>query len=258
MKFRFKFWPTPVEVAARKDLSGDAKLVLAILVARANGKGFAWPSQQNIADAAGCDIRTVRRHLEKLESVGLLAKNQRGLRKSNMYEIKLTGQNDLSEIKLTGQNAPSRPVNSVRSRPVNSVRSHRKRTLEKNKGTVCDAVADRIADPVEKGVDNGDKSTKPDKKPKADPNEPMDVAAFVAWCDASPHRHINLIGAWAEASRPALTTRGQWQAFIRRNVRAAKEMEPFSDEQIAVAYQKIRESKWLAKATMETIIKFLV
>jgi len=95
----------------------------------------------------------------------------------------------------------------------------------------------------------------PEQKPVV---ETMDLGLFQEWCDKSPHRHIQLIGDYAGIEKPDFKTKPQWQVFIRRNVRAAKQLEPFSNEDLEKAIMRIKkESSWLKKPTMETIIKFL-
>lgn len=99
------------------------------------------------------------------------------------------------------------------------------------------------------------------KRKKTDPNEPMNLKQFVEWCDISPNRHIQIIGGWAEITQPDCRTLGQWQSFIKRNVRAGQSLAPFTDKQIQDAYAKIEYAQknegWLRKPTLETILKFL-
>ncbi len=96
---------------------------------------------------------------------------------------------------------------------------------------------------------------------KSDTDDLMTVSEFVAYCDASPQRHVRIIGNWADTIEPPLATKGQWKTFMTRNFRAARQLAPFSDDQLKVAFQKIREAQsegWLKKFTLETLIKFIV
>jgi hypothetical protein len=54
----------------RKDISANAKLVLAVLHAYAGGKKTAWPSMLTIAEALGITDRTVQRCIVELERTG--------------------------------------------------------------------------------------------------------------------------------------------------------------------------------------------
>lgn len=101
-----------------------------------------------------------------------------------------------------------------------------------------------------------------EKKEKPNGNEPMDYKQFYAWCQKSPHKHVRIIGEWADTTKPDLKTRAQWEIFIRRHCRAAKQLEPFTDDQLSTAFTKIEESSgqsgWLKKYTLETLVKFIV
>lgn len=108
-------------------------------------------------------------------------------------------------------------------------------------------------------ITNNDKKKKSVKA--SDPNEPQSLEQFISLCDSSPHRHIQLIGSWAQTTKPDLKTRGQWNVFLKRYLRPAKQLAEFSDEQIEQAFGKIRtaqEDGWLTKYSMETLIKFLI
>ena len=91
-------------------------------------------------------------------------------------------------------------------------------------------------------------------------NTPMDLPTFVLWCRQSPQRHIQLIAEYADERKMDLKTKAQWELFIRRNVRAAKDLSIFTDEQIEEAIIKINEAekKYLSKWSMESILKYLL
>ena len=89
----------------------------------------------------------------------------------------------------------------------------------------------------------------------------MSLKEFVDWCGKSNHRHIQIIGNWADTIEPDFQTKAQWEAFIKRNVRTAKNLEPFGDEKIIQGFKKIQEAVkegWLKKYTLETLFKFIV
>jgi hypothetical protein len=96
-------------------------------------------------------------------------------------------------------------------------------------------------------------------KPKRSPDELMDLDQFVTYMRQSQSRAVNLIGEWADTIRPKFTTWGQWNTFMRRHLRAAQQLAPFTDDQIADAYDKITtlQAKSDFKPTIETLIKFL-
>lgn len=103
-----------------------------------------------------------------------------------------------------------------------------------------------------------DIAPKPVKKTRDD--EPMSLREFVDWCKASTQRHVGIIGDWADTVKPALETRGQWMVFIKRNLRTATLLAPFSDEQLKSGFRRLEEGEregWLKKYTLETLLKFV-
>jgi len=100
------------------------------------------------------------------------------------------------------------------------------------------------------------------KAPKDDGNEPMDRVEFVKWCRASPLRHIQLIAEYADEKKIDFNTKAQWREFIKRNVRAARVLSPYTDEQIAKAMSQIEkatqgERGYITRWTLETLVKYL-
>lgn len=98
------------------------------------------------------------------------------------------------------------------------------------------------------------------KKIKVDPSTPMDLEGFILWCKKSTQRHIQIIADFAEEKKANFTTRGQWEIFISRNVRAARDLAPFTDEQIGKAIDEIlvAEKDYLDKWSLETVLKYLI
>lgn len=93
----------------------------------------------------------------------------------------------------------------------------------------------------------------------------MTLEEFVKKMRESPLRHINIIGEYADQIKPSFTTKDQWKVFINRNVRAANELSPFTDDQIKHAYTKLEENVksdknpkgYITKWTLETLLKFI-
>ena len=95
------------------------------------------------------------------------------------------------------------------------------------------------------------------KKKKED--YPMSLNEFVEWCRKG-QPHIRVIGEWADTVKPTLKTRFQWDSYISRHLRAAQRIVPFDEEQIKNSYEEMQkaEKDWLHKATLETLLKFVV
>jgi len=98
-------------------------------------------------------------------------------------------------------------------------------------------------------------------------SEPMSFEEFYEKCNSSDRRYINIIGDWADQLREMellngeCTTRGQWNGFIKRNLRVASDMKVFSDQQISDAATEA-ENHWKNngkyKFGLKTAYKFLV
>lgn len=90
----------------------------------------------------------------------------------------------------------------------------------------------------------------------------MLLPEFVDWCRGSPHRHINIIAEYADEKQLNFETKEQWKQFIGRNVRPAKRLSPFTDDQISQAMTKLNSDKkendgFITRWTLETLEKYL-
>ena len=82
---------------------------------------------------------------------------------------------------------------------------------------------------------------KPIKEKK--PDCPMTREQLKRWCDKSDRPYIRIIGEWAEATEANLTMKSQWEVYISKNVRVAKELSNFSEEQIQSAFSTVEEER---------------
>jgi Helix-turn-helix domain len=77
------------------------KLILSILSEHADPNGFCWPSQARLALLAECAVKTVERHLKKLEQGGFLKRQKRGGngagRQSDGCQLNLDRQGELTD-----------------------------------------------------------------------------------------------------------------------------------------------------------------
>jgi DNA-binding transcriptional ArsR family regulator len=100
------FTQVPNFLLKSKKLSSGDKMAFAMLLSYAWQNDYCFPGQRRLAEDLGLDERSVRRNLKSLEVNGLLSIKQRGLGKTNIYELNLTVTSDVR----------SRPDKSVRSR----------------------------------------------------------------------------------------------------------------------------------------------
>jgi helix-turn-helix protein len=100
------FTQVPNFLLKSKKLSSGDKMAFAMLLSYAWQNDYCFPGQRRLAEDLGLDERSVRRNLKSLEVNGLLSIKQRGLGKTNIYELNLTATSDVR----------SRPDKNVRSR----------------------------------------------------------------------------------------------------------------------------------------------
>lgn len=100
------------------------------------------------------------------------------------------------------------------------------------------------------------------KKNPKDESALMSLADFVLMCRGSAHRHIRIIGEYAQDRDFNYTTRGQWREIGVRNLRTAKRLSPFTDRQLTTAAdlmdKDLKENGgFISSWTLETIEKYL-
>lgn len=211
----------PAILLKNRNLSPSDKLVWLAVRDREGQNEKAWPSLNTIAADIGMSRSTVIRATAKLESLGWL-KVDRSHEMSNRYECWIP-------IHTQCQNDTTQCQNDTGGGSV-------KMTPELTK------VLEVNIEPILSSDD-----------------DPEDLAQFVERCRRSPQRHVNLIGEWADEVKPSLKTKAQWNAYLKRNLRAATALKVFSDHQMSVAMQMIYEikNKSSFEPTMETLLKQL-
>lgn len=99
-------------------------------------------------------------------------------------------------------------------------------------------------------------------------SDPMTLNDFIENCRKSPQKHIQIIAEWAEGEQPRHSTYGEWMAFIKRNLRPAKDLSPYPIEKIEKAYQKLqgdivkklpngKTTGFITKYSLETVLKYI-
>jgi len=102
-----------------------------------------------------------------------------------------------------------------------------------------------------------------------DPKEIMTIDDFIKGCATDKQRRINIIGDYADQLKKMnllngqYTTRGEWNVFLKRNLRVAKLIEPFKDCLIKYAMEDVERSLkknggYMDRFTLETVFNFLV
>lgn len=82
--------------AYKQNVSTGAKFVLVTLANFADGNGVCFPGQQRLCSMTGQGERSVRRHLEQLELLGIITIQERrradGSKTSNLYQLHTAGE----------------------------------------------------------------------------------------------------------------------------------------------------------------------
>jgi hypothetical protein len=95
--------------------------------------------------------------------------------------------------------------------------------------------------------------------PWKDSKEKASCQEFVKYCRKSKSRHVRLIGEWADEIKPDFITRGQWWLFFEQNLRGAKKLANYTDDQISDGYGRMESANYLTKKqNMETLFKYTI
>jgi len=97
----------------------------------------------------------------------------------------------------------------------------------------------------------------------------MTIDEFITGCAKSPQRHIQIIGDYADQKKDMgllngeYTNRGEWDGFLKRNLKVAMKIKPYKDSLITYAMIEVKKNLrvnggYINRFTLETVWKFLV
>jgi len=206
------------------DISPNAKLLYGEITALCNQEGFCWATNAYFAELYQVANKTISRWVGELKTKGFIYYT---ISEKTNRKIYMTHPKNVLGV---GQKCPG---------GVGQKADHN--TIVYN-NTINNSAA-RAADTQ-----------------KVDPNTLMDLGGFVDWCKKGNQRHIKIIADFAEEKKLKFTTRGQWEMLIKRNLRAAQSLAPYTDDQIGKAITAIlkAEKGYLEKWTLETVYKYLI
>jgi len=223
-----------MEALARTRISGESRQVLDVIVRKTYGFGKKRDviALSQFVLATGMKKTAVCKGIVKLIDMGIITKKGNDFRKE--YGI-------VKDFELW----KPLPKKITSTKKDNEGTQKRKQSLPKKIHT------------IEK------KETIQKKEIPADAGLSLDE--YVSKMRESPRRYINLIGEFADEARPSLTTEGQWRAFTSRYLRVAKQMEPFTDDQIGGAFSKMKANMksarnprgFITEWDMNTLFKYL-
>ena len=91
------FAPIPHTLIRTERLSGNQKVLLFLLMSRADRNGDSWEGQEAMARKVGVSLRTLQTLLSSLREKGIAEWARRGLGKTNLYTINQKGIEDFIE-----------------------------------------------------------------------------------------------------------------------------------------------------------------
>jgi len=110
-------------------------------------------------------------------------------------------------------------------------------------------------------IHKNDKNVKNDKKPttgkKPEAGTPFDMTTELKKLDDNPRRDLQIIAFYFEERRITFENQGQFNTALRRHLRPAKDLTPFTDKQLVGAVREAKHRHADIEWTLETLIKIL-
>lgn len=226
------------------------KAVLISIADQANDDGVCWPSVKSMCQRTCLAERTVQGAIKWLVEAGVLTVDDRS-GKSSVYTVTPAGDAPPQEMRGAGD-APT-PAGDAPPPP-----------QEMHPTPAARApiiVIDPSVDPSK--IRKSPSRSRRTRIPNGEERTPMDLPAFMVWAKASKQSHVQVIGEWAEITKPDCKTKAQWRVWMRRHLQAARDISVFSDEQITAAFERLQASLvgkpkgFITTYTLETVLKFL-
>lgn len=198
-------------------------------------------SNQRIAEALPykSTAKSVGNALDALEKKGLITRVFRDDNKRIRSEVRVT----VGTVKVppTGGTGTTHRWNGVP--PTGGQNS--KREIVKEELVNSDASASRSPNPPKRSDPERSNAT----------SLPFSLKAAVEDMEANARRDLNIIAYYFRERNPKLQTKEQFMVALRRHLRPAKQLTPFSDAQIVQATKKakVEYPEW----TLETLVKLL-
>lgn len=230
--FQPDFLIIPGPVAFNKKLQPVDKNVYGVVYWLHNLKdGKCTASNAYLAKICGCGLQSVKNSLNRLEKAKLIIREFNDSK--NVKRAKITPLVDYGGTQMS-----TGGYSNINHRGYSNMTTDKEELISKS-----------ISVPTS-GTDGKDSEEKKEDRP-------MNLSQFVEWCKVSSQAHIRIIGEWAETTKPGMKTVGQWEAFIKRHLRPARALVPFSHEQLEAGFARMREAKYLDTVTLETLYKFI-
>lgn len=216
-----------IEALARTRINGETRQVIDVVFRKTYGYN---KKQDPISLSQFCHYTRMRRSdvcraLNKAISMKIISKKATG--GTTIYSIHKDFEEWTTVAKkprgLLNSKSPSRKIANKRTQ-----NSDRQKTVSKDKNK--DIPASQVG-------------------------EPFNLLKAVEKLEESPRREFGIIGFYFRKRKPTFENVDQYKVAVRRHLRAAIQLKPFSDKQISDASQKARDDypEW----TLDTLIKLV-
>lgn len=229
-----------------------------------NGENKIFPGQAYLANELGCSVLTINRRIKALIEKGYIEKTRRGQGKTNTYQLVEKYQNDTSGVQKY-QNDTSRNTKLLSQNPPYHYMNIKEETV-----AAASAVPEEppAAFPSSLEPETTDApiplASLPSAKVKAS-SLPYDQAAARAKLVDDKQRHIRVIGLYFSYKEELdLPSYALLEKAIARNVKVAKDIAAFENQQIDAAFQWVVEAKgeggeweWRTNWKLEDVLEIL-
>ncbi|PIS14455.1 hypothetical protein COT64_02580 [Candidatus Shapirobacteria bacterium CG09_land_8_20_14_0_10_39_12] len=209
-----------------------ATLVYLSLCRHADKEQKAFPSQRFIADELGINVRTVKRGLKALQKYNIVQTEQeREKGKFTNYIYYLVDKSQWN--KPPGD----------------------KKCLRSHQGTKTDSGPPPYGLSPTKDAHYKDAHLKDNSMSQeaTDWNLEKEIQKVLE----DKRRHIQIIGVWIEEIRLRPENTEQIQSIIRRNLRPARLLNGYTNEDIHETIEALKNTEYLRKFTLETVLKYI-
>ncbi len=129
-----KFYKLDQNLAARRDLSANAKILFAIIKNRIGTGEKCWPGVRRLSRESGSDHKTVLRSIDQLERAGCLVVQRQSAGQTNWYSLSKTAPETpaLPKKERSQKGSAGGPKKGAEALPKREHIKIKKRTINKN------------------------------------------------------------------------------------------------------------------------------
>lgn len=208
----------PIEILERTDISPNSKIVYGEISALSRRSFRCFATNRHLSERLGVAERTVTRSISELAEKQLIRIDIKKTKKGTYRNIFLTWN-------ATRQNGY--PHSPLCPPPIDTLSTQKRNNiLEITKRDIAAQSAAWV-----------------------------DLNHAIQKLEENPRRDLNIIALYFSERKPDIRSKEQYQVAVKRHLRAAKQLSPFSDDQILRAVREVRQK--IPGWTIETLVKTL-